>query len=152
MSCPVASPLATATVLLRTPAELQAYRLLACNRFVNVATLNPVQQRNAVDKENYMIEFLMHAKFHETEADTLGYATIAWTPVRMIDHLPTDEVVANMIDEYTRDAAKAAREAFPSVACASPHPSPPQCEWQNPNGYSDEAETMSSVGAGDEVL
>ena len=149
MSCPVASPLATATVLLRTSAELQAYRLLACNRFVNVATLNPVQQRNAV--ENYMIEFLMHAKFHETEADTLGYATIAWTPVRMIDHLPT-EVVANMIDEYTRDAAKAAREAFPSVACSSPHPSPPQREWQNPNGYSDDADTMSSVGAGDEVL
>ena len=78
-----------------------------------MAVLNQSQLRNDLPPDDYVLEYLLCARFHDDDDDARGYVTKIWCPPHIVDKLEDpDGVIADKIESYMREAQTAFEQQF----------------------------------------
>lgn len=94
-----------------TSAELQPCRL--CHRLTNVAKKSTLELRERISEDDYVPEFLLHARFHDSLNDP-GYISKRWTMVHCLDGIPAAKVMEKL-GQHIKIASDVCESAFGSV-------------------------------------
>ena len=84
-----------------------------CHRLTDVAKKSALELRERICEDDYVPEFLLHAKFHDSLMDP-GYISKKWTTLSCLDAIPAGKVMEKL-GQHAQIVSDVCKVAFGSA-------------------------------------
>ena len=101
-----------------------------CHRLTDVAKKSALELRERICEDDYVPEFLLHAKFHDSLMDP-GYISKKWTTLSCLDAIPAGKVMEKL-GQHAQIVSDVCKVAFGSAVQQPEQPATSDSVTQNP--------------------